>query len=210
MLNIKLNVLPHWNFKFSYAVGRSTYEVMQINVNMVGTLGQFSSSGAKMKKNKVFESKMGLQTEHMLWPLALNIISHWTNAISELLSFSLGVILWWRYYLLLNTICTAFLAVFSVNTKNPLGKYFFLIWKLSKSLTYPLLRCLLLDGNSNVPKSTELSCFSYSEILIIPVNSERNRILDGLIKILDHTTSNIIFSSRELWSLIMDRNRGNW
>lgn len=81
MLNIKLNVLPHWNFKFSYAVGRSTYEVMQINVNMVGTLGQFSSTGAKMKKNKVFESKMGLQTEHMLWPLALNIISHWTNAI---------------------------------------------------------------------------------------------------------------------------------
>lgn len=39
---------------------------MQINVNMVGTLGQFSSTGAKMKKNKVFESKMGLQTEHML------------------------------------------------------------------------------------------------------------------------------------------------
>lgn len=209
MLNIKLNVLPHWNFKFSYAVGRSTYEVMQINVNMVGTLGQFSSSGAKMKKNKVFESKMGLQTEHMLWPLALNIISHWTNAISELLSFSLGVILWWRYYL--TQFALHSLQFFQSTLKILLESIFF--WSgssVSLSHTLYCLRCLLLDGNSNVPKSTELSCFSYSEILIIPVNSERNRILDGLIKILDHTTSNIIFLSRELWSLIMDRNRGNW
>lgn len=50
MLNIKLNVFPHWNFRFPYAVGRSTYEVMQISVNMIGTLGQFSSTGAKKKK----------------------------------------------------------------------------------------------------------------------------------------------------------------